>query len=167
MFTSTAISKLDFLKDGGFYFVWLGAVDLKQKYDSTLLRQITPLNSQTSIYALIHVAEPAQQPGRPGRNVSIPPAQTPCLRFIISTPEMIFGYGPLHAQHDFHSSNLNTEHWMTSEGLASIIRDRERTERKSTGDISGTYYVPCVLFLNLIFRKTQWRAALLSSATWV
>ncbi len=42
--------------------------------------------------------------------------------FIISTPVMIFGYGPLHAQHDFHSSNLSTgwlpKAWQASSEIA-------------------------------------------------
>lgn len=40
----------------------VNVIDIKLKYDSTLLKQIIPFNSQISIHALILVAEPVQQP---------------------------------------------------------------------------------------------------------
>lgn len=68
---------------------------------------------------------------------------------------MIFGYGPLHAQHDFHSGNLNTEHWMTSEGLASVIWDSKGRERKVPVISQEAFHVYYVLFLNLISRNNS------------
>lgn len=86
--------------------------------------------------------------------------------FIISTPVMIFGYGPVHAQHDSHSISLHPA-LRDLGGLAHIVWDSNGKERK----VQEKFQEPVAFIIVVLKIKFSeifwWRAALSSSYRWI
>lgn len=110
-----------FLKTG-FYFAWLSVVDLQLKYDSIFVEAND--NPPKAQYQLMPLSLLRSLCSSQCQEIFFHFCSSNSLleEFIISTPMMIFGYGPLHAQHDFHSSNLSTgwlpKAWQASSEIA-------------------------------------------------